>query len=439
MLFPRHLLRVRFFASVFGLAMPFIAHAQPAPPLSIEEAVALATTRAGNAETSHGAVEASIQMAVAAGQLPDPVLKLGLNNVPVTGPDQFSLGRDFMTQRSVSVVQEFTRSDKRRARTERYEAEAAAAEAQRAVGLANVQRNVATAWLDLWYAQQTEVLLGHHGHPLELELQAATATYRSGRGTRADVLTAEMEIQRLHDRLDESRATVDAAKVDLERWVGPAANRSLSARPGLAVPQRAREFAQAELDAVPEMAASQREIALAEADIRAATENRKPDVTVELMYSQRGSGFSNMGSLNVSFPVPWDQGNRQDREVAAKLAQAREARAKSEVVARNTRAMVAARLAELERNIDRLKRYDATILPLANARADAALTAYRANTGPLLAVAEANHRAIDTALERLILEAKTAKLWAELSFLVPLPTAQTEPAEPAEPAIKESK
>lgn len=428
MLFPRHLLQALLFASVLGMAVPLVVHAQPAPPLSIEEAVALATTRAGNAETSHGAVEAPIQMAVAAGQLPDPVLKLGLNNVPVTGPDQFSLSRDFMTQRSVSVIQEFTRSDKRRARTERYEAEAAAAEAQRAVGLANVQRNVATAWLDLWYAQQTGVLLGHHGHPLELELQAATATYRSGRGTRADVLAAEIEIQKLHDRLDESRATVDAAKVNLERWVGQAASRPLSARPSLAVPQRVQELAQAELDAVPELAASQRDIALAEAEIRAVAETKKPDVTVELMYSQRGSAYSNMGSLNVSFPVPWDQGNRQDREVAAKLAQAQEARAKAEVVARNTRALVAAKLAEMERNLGRLKRYDEQILPLANARADAALTAYRANTVPLLAVAEANHRTIDTALDQLALEAKTAKLWADLNFLIPLPTAQTEPA-----------
>ncbi|MNN92029.1 hypothetical protein D3C81_2102380 [compost metagenome] len=67
-------------------------------------------------------------------------------------------------------------------------------------------------------------------------------------------------------------------------------------------------------------------------------------------------------------------------------------------------------------------------MPLATSQADAALTAYRANTGTLLAVAEANHRAIDMKLERLTLEAKTAKLWADLTFLVPLPTAQTEPA-----------
>ncbi|MGY2491340.1 TolC family protein [Cupriavidus sp. CP313] len=428
MLFLRRLTLALLCAPAFGLAVSQAAAAQSAPSLSLEEALALATTHAGDAESSRGAVEAAVQMAVAAGQLPDPVLKLGLNNVPVNGPDQFSLSRDFMTQRSVSVMQEFTRSDKRRAKAARFEAEASAAEGQRAVSLANMQRNAVSAWLDRWYAEQTGILLGHHGHPLELALQAASAAYRSGRGTRADVLAMELELQKLHDRQDENRATIATTAVNLERWVGPAASRPLSDRPPLNVPLRIQQLAKGELDTVPEMAAAQREVALAESEIRIATEAKKPDLTVELEYSQRGSAYSNMVSLNVSFPLPWDQGNRQDRDVAAKLAQANDARAKSEVIRRNTQAMVGVKLAELQRNLDRLRRYDEKTLPLANTQAEAALTAYRANTGTLLAVAEANHRAIDTKLERLTLEAKTAKLWADLTFLVPLPTAQTEPA-----------
>ena len=254
------------------------------------------------------------------------------------------------------------------------------------------------------------------------------AAYRSGRGTRADVLAADLEVQKLHDRQDENRSAIETATVSLERWIGPAARRPLGDHPPLEVPASAQHLAADAFNAVPEVAAAQRDVALAESEIRAAAEAKKPDVTVELMYSQRGAAYSNMGSLNVSFPVPWDQGNRQDREVAAKLAQAQEARAKSEILRRNTQAMVATRLAELRRNLDRLKRYDETTLPLANAQADAALTAYRSNTGSLAAVAEANHRAIDIAQERLALEAKTAKLWADLAFLVPLPTAQTVPA-----------
>lgn len=412
-------------ASMLGMSMAFVASLHAAPAMSIEEAAALATARAGDAENTHGAIESAVQMAVAAGQLPDPILKFGLNNVPADGPDKFSLSRDSMTMRSISVMQELTRGDKRRARSARFEAEAASADAQRMVGVTNVQRNAAAAWLDRWYAEQAAALLGHHSHPVGLALEAANAAYRGGRGTRADVLMAQLELQKLRDRESGNQAALDAANVNLSRWIGADATRPLGERPALKMPQLAEQLMRTRYEGVPEIAAAQRDVSLAESEIRVADEARKPDVTVELMYSQRGSAYSNMASVNVSVPLPWDRANRQDREVAARLAQAGAARARAEVVQRNTDALVGTRVAELRRNLERLKRYDEATLPLANAQADAALTAYRANTGSLLAVAEANHRAIDTALERLALEQRTARIWAELAFLVPMPTAQT--------------
>ena len=53
-------------------------------------------------------------------QLPDPVATVGVNNLPINGPDAWSLTRDFMTMTSVGVVQEFTRAEKREARAERF-------------------------------------------------------------------------------------------------------------------------------------------------------------------------------------------------------------------------------------------------------------------------------------------------------------------------------
>lgn len=412
-------------ASALGMSVALAATPDATPALSLEEAAALATAHAQDAENTHGAIEAAVQMAVAAGQLPDPVLRVGLNNVPTDGPDKFSLSRDSMTMRSISVAQELTRGDKRRARAARFEAEAASADAQRIVDVANVQRAAVSAWLDRWYAEQLAALLGHHSHPLSLALDAANASYRSGRGSRADVLAAQLEVQKLRDREGENQAALDTATVNLARWIGADANRPLRARPALDMPARVAQLDQVRYDGVPEVAAAARDVALAESEVRVADESRTPDVTVELMYSQRGSAYSNMASLNVSVPLPWDRANRQDRALAARLEQASAARARAEVVQRNTAALVGARLAELRRNRERLQRYDDATVPLANAQVDAALTAYRASTGTLQAVAEASHRAIDTAVERLALEQRTARIWAELAFLVPLPTAQT--------------
>ena len=69
-----------------------------------------------------------------AGQLPDPELVAGIDNLPVTTGDAFSLTHDFMTMRKVGVMQTFTRRAKRDARTQRA---AAGAEREHALLLKN--------------------------------------------------------------------------------------------------------------------------------------------------------------------------------------------------------------------------------------------------------------------------------------------------------------
>src|SRR5882672_12790565 len=88
-----------------------------AGPLTLDEALRLAQERSRQLPAQEAAANASRQMAIAAGQRPDPTLKAGVNNLPVNGPDRLSLTRDFMTMRSVGMSQEFTRDSKLKART----------------------------------------------------------------------------------------------------------------------------------------------------------------------------------------------------------------------------------------------------------------------------------------------------------------------------------
>ena len=97
------------------------AHAQS---LSLEEAQRRAVQRSQQVVAQNAAITASQEMAVAAGQLPDPVLKMGVDNLPVNGPDSWNLSRDFMTMRRIGVMQEITRGEKRELRAQRYEREA---------------------------------------------------------------------------------------------------------------------------------------------------------------------------------------------------------------------------------------------------------------------------------------------------------------------------
>ena len=78
-------------------------------PITLSEAQRIAAERSRQLTAQDSAVFASREMAVAAGQLPDPTLKAGIDNLPVNGADAFSLTRDFMTMRRIGVMQEFTR------------------------------------------------------------------------------------------------------------------------------------------------------------------------------------------------------------------------------------------------------------------------------------------------------------------------------------------
>ena len=103
-------------AIALALALGLVAAHARSAPLTLEEALRLAQARSRQLPAQDASAQAARQMATAASQRPDPVLKAGINNLPINGADRFSLTNDFMTMRSVGVTQEFTRGSKLQAR-----------------------------------------------------------------------------------------------------------------------------------------------------------------------------------------------------------------------------------------------------------------------------------------------------------------------------------
>ncbi len=393
------------------------AHAQPL--LTLDEALRLAQHRSRQLPAEDLAASAAREMAVAAGQLPDPTLKAGINNLPINGADRFSLTSDFMTMRSIGVMQELTRDDKRKARSARFTREAEAAEASRALALANLRRDTALAWLDRHYQERMRELLHTQRAETTLQIEAAEAAYRGGRGSQADVFAARSAVAQLDDRLRQAERQIATAKTRLARWVGDAAEQALGVPPDLALMRLDATSLATQLDHHPQIALMARQEAMALADADIARSNKRSDWSVELMLSQRGSAYSNMVSVNVSIPLQWDQKNRQDRELAAKLATAEQMRAQREEVTREHLAETRSWLQQWQSNRDRMAQYDSALIPLASDRTRAAIAGYRGGGAPLTAVLEARRMEIDTRMERLRLEMETAGLWAQLEYLIP--------------------
>jgi outer membrane protein TolC len=365
-------------------------------------------------------------MATAAGQRPDPILKAGINNLPINGPDRFSLTNDFMTMRSVGVSQEFTRDGKLKARAARFEREAEVAEAGRELALANLQRDTATAWLERYYQERMREVLITERDEAKLQIEAADAAYRGGRGSQADVFAARSAVAQIEDRIAQTERQVATANTLLARWVGSAAAETLAAPPTLEAVRLRPEELETQLAHHPQIAVMFKQEAVARAEADVAQSAKQTDVSVELMYSQRGPAYSNMVSVNVSIPLQWDQKNRQDREVAAKLASVEQMRAQREEETRMHVAAALAMLQEWRSDRERLARYDSSLLPLATERTRAAIVGYRSGASPLTAVLEARRGEIDARMERLRLEMDAARLWAQLNYLVPAGHGATE-------------
>ena len=185
-------------------SLPESGYAQAA--LSLSEAQRIAVERSRQLAAQDASITASREMAVAAGQLPDPTLKFGLDSLPVTsspGVQAFNTTQDSFTTRRIGVMQEFTRGEKRKLRTQRGERDTERAIAEKTVAMTNIRRDTALAWLDRFYLERMRAIVAAQAQETNLEIESTEGAYRAGRGSQADIFTARASRVALDDRLSE--------------------------------------------------------------------------------------------------------------------------------------------------------------------------------------------------------------------------------------------
>src|SRR5471030_2964417 len=396
-------LAATFAISAFGAAPAAV------PELSLAQAQQLAVQRSRQLAGSDHAADAARQMAVAASQLPDPVFKAGIDNLPVTGADRLSLGNDFMTMRRLGVSQELTTSDKRKLRSQIYELEADKAVASKAAATAAIERDTALAWLDSYFARQMATVVADQRTQARNEIEAAEGAYRAGRASQID---------------QRSRS----ASAMLTRWTGTDADAALASPPSIDQINLDPAMPESALDHHPDIAVLARQEAIAQTEARLADANRTSDWSVELAFQQRGPAYSSMISIGVSVPLQWDRKNRQDRELSAKLSMAEQAKAEREEMLRTHAAEIRAMVIEWQGERARHTRDEQELLPLLHQRTVATLAAYRGGKATLSEVLAARRAELDAQLQVLQLQANVARLWAQLNFLIPTDSGEAHSA-----------
>ena len=400
------------------LASGFEAIAAP-QPLTLAQAQQQAVARSRQLTAQDLASAGSREMAVAAGQRPDPVLKAGIDNLPVSGGDRFSLNNDFMTMRRIGVSQELTRADKRQWRSARFEREAQKSEAQKDVVLAAIQRDTAIAWLERYYTEKMAALITAQADQARQEIEAAAAAYRGGRGTQADILAARSALLLLGDRASEIDRRLRVAQTVLARWTGASGDLALEGTPDIDNIRLDPATLDTALAHHPEIAVLNRQEDVAQAEANLARANQRADWSVEVAFQQRGPAYSNMVSVGISVPLQWDRKNRQDRELAAKLATVEQTTAERDEKLREHVAETRTLIVEWQSGKERVGRYGRELIPLAGERTQAVLASYRGGKATLADVLAAKRNETEVSLQAIQLQMDTARLWARLDFLFP--------------------
>lgn len=405
-----------------ALLAPFLlvaAHAQGSE-LTLERAVELARANAPQLQAQVAAMESAEALAVAAGRLPDPALAIGIDNLPVTSADAWSVSRDFMTMRKIGVMQEFPNSRKRTAQRASAQAAISVVRSETAQADLDIARAAAQAWVDAYATGQLEKNLSALRPELQLQAKAVNAALGSARASSVDALTAQAAILDLDDRLLEAQREQRAARITLARWIGEeATSASLSSVNSFEQLPVARNTVLTTLHQHASVLAYESQLALAQTQIDLAKAEKRPDWSAEIAYAKRGNAFPDMVSLEFKVGLPLFGHNRQDAGILAKHAEFRRLESLRDAELRMHTEEVATALAAWQSAHDRAELSRAERLPLARQRVQAALAGYGAGSSALIDVLSSIVAEAELQQKHSELLRELGRAWVFLRYLQP--------------------
>ncbi len=395
--------------SILLLGTSFNSHA-----LTFEEAMNLAQSLAPQLKARSANVASAEALKRSAGQLPDPKLELGIENLPISGPEQYSLTQDFMTMRKIGLMQEFPNREKRNAQADAAQAEAGIATTRMQIEQLNVLRETAASWIERSAAEREIRLVDALHRENRLFDAAVRARIASGKGLLSDGLVPRQEAAEIDNLESDLLARRSKAIAELERWVGKAANDPLQGN----IPEWPVDHIMLShtLHRHPELMLFDSRSREIDAEISEAKAEKIPDWGVELAYQQRAPQFGNMASFQFTIGLPMFPESRQDPRIAAKIAEKEALDAEREAAFREHNAMLESDMAEYQRLKDSVKRQKEVLLPLSEEKADLILSDWKSGKASLADLASARRERIETELKTIEMESSLNLVAARLHY-----------------------
>ncbi|WP_262503828.1 TolC family protein [Sphingosinithalassobacter sp. CS137] len=389
------------------LAAMIAAQAAQAQPVGYEEALEAARAEQPVLEAGALRVEARRVAADAADELPDPRLRAGVMNLPVTGPAAFEIDRQLPTQIAVGIEQEIPNLARRRARSGLAASEIRLAEARLGMTERSVLADAGGAWVSLYYAQRRMDLARTALADLREFVPVANSAVASGSARPAESLAIRRELLGIEDAITAIEASRETAQARLSRYIVVDQPVAQGIAPSADVdPERLRLG----LETNPELLLADAESERSEAGVRLARSEKRPDFGVSVTYGRRNPDFGDVVSVMGSVTLPIFTDRRQNPRIAAAEADAAAALAERDDRLRAVTARFEADLAAWRSAVRQWERARDELIPLARNRATLETASFAAGRADLVDVIAA--KSALALLELEILEREQAAVEA---------------------------
>jgi outer membrane protein TolC len=336
-----------------------------------------------------------------ANNFPDPILSIGLLNIPSDG---FAFNQEPMTQLKVGLAQTFPRGDSLAIKQQQLNYQADQHPYQREDRKAQIQVAVSTLWLDALKADHTIRLIKRDRVLFEQLVDIVKASYSSAQGNtrQQDVISAQLELARLDDRLIVVNNQRDQALTNLLEWISSseqqavidsfAENISLPKVPELAdsiqrLLQRADNMSLLQLLTFhPALLAIEQSAKAGNTAVKLAKQKYKPQWGVNASYAYRdddqlGQSRADFFSIGITVDVPIFGYGKQDSEVSASRLSAEAIETEKRLLQQKMLTQLLSLHQQETRYEQREKGFLTAILPQIQEHADASLSAYTNDDG----------------------------------------------------------
>lgn len=394
--------------------------------LNLKETIAYALDNEPWLTASKHQQAAEEAQSLAAGTLPDPVLTIGLMNLPTNG---FAFDQEAMTQLKVGVSQTFGRGDSLALQQQALAQSAQQYPWLRSDKLAQVKAIVTESWLNAFRAQQSIALIEQDKALFSQLIDITEASYASSLGNtrQQDIIRAQLELTRLEDQLFMLEQQLESAKKRLTQWLPiDMLSQQLSGEQFTIKPLA--DYQQLEFEQLmtlllthPAIIAIEKTLTAKQTQISIAKQSYKPQLGINMGYGYRddtpyGESRADLFSVGLSIDLPLFTSNKQDQQVNAAISLAEAAKTEKLIALQRLKGLYFKEVSQLERLQQRAKLYAQQLLPQMAEQAQAALNAYTRDDGNFSEVMRARISELNAKIDALNIEVDQQIIVARLNY-----------------------